>query len=122
MSPEVATDTPRRTTRVTLFSDPKCRLATARALSAARCALPRVQLPGPAPRLRARRLSLRELRWEASRSERADCVFAPLPRRYRRARAATGVGCPGLSSAAQRRLAEVLPELPFANMCSTIYV
>src|SRR6266404_2573257 len=35
-SPEVATNTPSRTIRVTLSSDPKCWRATARALSAAR--------------------------------------------------------------------------------------
>jgi NAD(P)-dependent dehydrogenase (short-subunit alcohol dehydrogenase family) len=34
--PEVATDTPSRTIRVTLSSDPKCCRATARTLSAAR--------------------------------------------------------------------------------------
>jgi len=38
-SPEVATDTPSRTMRVTASSEPKCWRATARALSAARCGL-----------------------------------------------------------------------------------
>jgi hypothetical protein len=39
--PEVATDTPSRTIRVTLSSEPRCFRATARRLSAARCAASR---------------------------------------------------------------------------------
>jgi len=110
-----------RTIRVTLSSDPKCCRATASAFSAARRAAWRPACTSSSAPTRPMNFASVPP-WAASRSEKADCRSAPLPRRCQTAQAAPATRCQVLSTAARRWQAESLRGLPFACVRGAIYV
>src|SRR5882757_5431323 len=76
----------------------------------------------PAPLPLAQRISPHGLRLEAYRSEKVDCLFAPLPHTCRTVPAAPEVECQVLSIAARRWQAETFSALPFSRVNAAVYV